>query len=276
MARILIPCPPLLGHLQPALVARGRALCRRGHEVDVLTAADHEPLVRDHDLGFRPLPANAIGRPAGRLKATGPAVPWVRARRDVIARFVDPLIGQADALSGVLAAGDYDVVVADTAYLGVLPLLLGPRGSTSRPPVVGLGATPISAVSVDAAPFGSGLRNADTRFARQRNRQVNWLLHHGPLRPIHDALDRVLAEVGVPAGTADYSQLLARHLDPASRSACPNSSTRQDRGYRPPWSRAGPLPIPACVLPWAPPGRWNRPRSRGGWCDPRDPGYGRQ
>lgn len=254
MARILIPCPPLLGHLQPALVA-GRALCRRGHEVDVLTAADHEPLVRDHDLGFRPLPANAIGRPAGRLKATGPAVPWVRARRDVIARFVDPLIGQADALSGVLAAGDYDVVVADTAYLGVLPLLLGPRGSTSRPPVVGLGATPISAVSVDAAPFGSGLRNTDTRFARQRNRQVNWLLHHGPLRPIHDALDRVLAEVGVPAGTADYFNLLG-HFDLVVQLSLPELEYPR-RELPATVVCAGPLPIPASAR-WVPPGWWNR------------------
>ena len=129
MARILIPCTPLLGHLQPALVA-GQALRGRGHDVDVLTAAEFEPLVRDHDLGFRPLPAEAIGRPADRLNPAGPAVPWVRARREVIARFVDPLIGQADALSDALVAVDYDVVLADTAYLGVLPLLLGPRGSS--------------------------------------------------------------------------------------------------------------------------------------------------
>ena len=254
MARILIPCTPLLGHLQPALVA-GRALRGRGHDVDVLTAAEFEPLVRDHDLGFRPLPAEAIGRPADRLNPAGPAVPWVRARREVIARFVDPLIGQADALSDALIAVDYDVVLADTAYLGVLPLLLGPRGSSFRPPVVGLGATPISAVSDDAAPFGSGLRNADTRFARRRNRQVNWLLHRGPLRPIHDALDCALTHFGVPAGTVDYFNLLG-HFDRVLQLSLPELEyPRRELSAK--VHCTGPLPVPASAH-WTPPAWWHR------------------
>ena len=221
----------------------------------MLTAADFEPLVRDHDLGFRPLPSAAIGRSADRLTTTGPVVPWVRARREVIARFIDPLIGQADALSHAVAAVDYDVVVADTAYLGVLPLLIGHRGSTSRPPIVGLGATPISSVSVDAAPFGSGLRNADTRFARRRNRQVNWLLHHGPLRPIHDALDQALAEFGVPGGTVDYFNVL-EHFEFVLQLSLPELEYPR-RELAPNVHCTGPLPVPASAG-WLPPAWWNR------------------
>ena len=254
MARILIPCTPLQGHLQPALVA-GQALRRHGHHVDVLTAADCEPLVREHDLGFRPLPAEAVGRSAGRLNTIGLTVPWVQARREVIARFVDPLIGQADALSDALVAVDYDVVLADTAYLGVLPLLLGPQAAMSRPAVVGLGATPISAVSVDAAPFGSGLRNADTRFARRRNRQVNWLLHRGPLRPIHDALDSALTEFGVPGGTVDFFSLLG-HFDLVVQLSLPELEYPR-RELPATVHCTGPLPVPASAA-WIPPAWWSR------------------
>jgi UDP:flavonoid glycosyltransferase YjiC (YdhE family) len=253
MARILIPCTPLLGHLQPALVA-GRTFRSYGHDVDVLTAADCEPLVREHNLGFRPLPAAAMGRSAGRLNTIGLMVPWVQARREVIARFVDPLIGQADALSDALGAVDYDVVLADTAYLGVLPLLVGPRAAM-RPAVVGLGATPISAVSIDAAPFGSGLRNADTRFARQRNRQVNWLLHRGPLRPIHDALDSALAEFGVPGGTVDFFSLLG-HFDLVVQLSLPELEYPR-RELPATVLCTGPLPVPASPR-WTPPAWWHR------------------
>jgi UDP:flavonoid glycosyltransferase YjiC (YdhE family) len=38
-----------------------------------------------------------------------------------------------------------------------------------------------------------------------RNRQIDWLLRHGPLRPVQRELDRAVAAFGVPPGRADYA-----------------------------------------------------------------------
>ncbi len=250
MARILLPCPPLLGHLQPVLVV-ARALRRRGHQVDVLTGPGYADLVRAYGVTMRALPPAAMSRPLPASSPTVLAPRWVQARRDVLARFIVPLAAQSTALGMALESADYDVVVADTAYLGALPLLLG-SGPPDRPPVVGISATPISAVSVDAAPFGSGLRNADTRFAHSRNRQVNWLLRHGPMRPVHEALDRALAAYGVAPGTASYFDLLG-HFDVTYQLSLPE--LEYPRRELPSTVRCvGPLPIEAAD--WTPPEWW--------------------
>ncbi len=250
MARILLPCPPLLGHLQPVLVI-ARALRRRGHDVDVLTGPAYAELVRAYGVAMRPLPAAAMSRPLPTPSPSALAPRWVQARRDVLARFIVPLAAQSTALGVALASTDYDAVVADTAFLGALPLLLGTR-RPDRPPVVGISATPISAVSVDAAPFGSGLRNADTRFAHRRNRQVNWLLRHGPMRPVHEALDEALAAYGVAPGTASYFDLLG-HFDVTYQLSLPE--LEYPRRELPATVRCvGPLPIEA--TDWAPPPWW--------------------
>jgi UDP:flavonoid glycosyltransferase YjiC (YdhE family) len=45
-------------------------------------------------------------------------------------------------------------------------------------------------------------------FSRSRNRQIDWLLHHGPLRPLQAALDAELAAVGAPASPVNYFDLV--------------------------------------------------------------------
>lgn len=205
MSTYLLVATPLYGHVSP-VVTVGRALAGRGHQVTVLTGAAYRPLVRSSGLAFRPLPpaADTGHRPRGRWDAVRPR--WAAGVRDVIDLFVAPLAAQYGAVLAELEAVGYDAVVADTAFLGVQPLLLR-EPAAQRLPVIGLSATPISLVSADSAPFGSALRPGPGLEAR--NRRIYWLLDHGPLRPLHRALDAALAPFGVPAGRLNYFDQIA-------------------------------------------------------------------
>ena len=57
-------------------------------------------------------------------------------------------------------------------------------------------------ISVDCAPFGSGIDPGRSAHTRRRNWLLNTVLQRGPLKPIQDALDDALAGLGLP-GTAD-------------------------------------------------------------------------
>ena len=213
--RVVLTATPLYGHVAP-LVSIGHALRQRGHEVTLLTGERFRGLALAQDLRFVPLPvaANIHDRRGARR--------WPRVlqgREAILRTFVRPLPAQYEALRALLADGDFDAVLSDTAYLGALPLLLG-GPSEDRLPVLGVSTTPLSLVSVDCAPFGSALQPGRSAFTRLRNRQSQWLLRHGPLRDLYRELDGVLAEYGIPPGTVDYFDHvayfdLAFHLAPA-------------------------------------------------------------
>jgi MGT family glycosyltransferase len=203
--RLLLAVTPIYGHIVP-LLGIGRGLVARGHHVSVLTGRKYAAAAAAGGMAFRPLPpaadfddADLDGWLPGRQRRSRLAA----ARQDVVGFFVRPLPAQHVALRDELAVGNYDAVLGDVAFLGALPLLLGtpPAG---RVPIVGISATPLSAVSVDCAPFGSGMRPGHSMFSRSRNRQIDVLLRLGPLRPVQRALDAVLAPYGVPAGRLRY------------------------------------------------------------------------
>lgn len=201
MSHLLLPSTPIQGHVGPILTI-GRHLVARGHRVTVLTGGKYRPAVEAAGLTFLGLPAEVDYDDAD----LGPWLPRrdryqgiAAGRYDIIGMFIRPLVGQHRAFTEALATGAYDGVVSEAAFLGVLPTLLT-VAATDRVPVVGVSATPLSLRSVDCAPFGSGLAPGDSSFSRLRNRQIDFLLRHGPLRPIQRALDAALAELGAPPG----------------------------------------------------------------------------
>jgi MGT family glycosyltransferase len=212
MTRVLLLSSPIFGHVSPML-ALGRGLRLRGHEVTLLTGSKYAASAAGAGLDFLPLPPEVDYDDAD-LEA------WLPKRRhrtriaagryDITGMFVRPLGAQHRGLSQALAARRYDTVVADTAFLGVLPLL---TGSAARPPVLGVSITPLALTSPDCAPFGSGLAPGRTAASRLRNRQIDFLLRHGPLRPLQAALDAELVSVGsppCPVGFFDVAGLFDR------------------------------------------------------------------
>lgn len=205
MSHYLLPSTPIYGHVAP-MITVGQALRARGHRATVLTGSKFGRAVEASGLGFRALPTEVDYDDANLgdwLPLRGQYSGIAAGRHDIIGMFIRPIPAQHQALVDALNAQRFDAVVADAAYLGVLPTLLGaPAGD--RIPVVGISATPLSLRSTDCAPFGSGLLPGRSAFTRLRNRQINFLLDHGPLRAIQRELDTVLGRLGVPEPDLNY------------------------------------------------------------------------
>lgn len=198
MPTVLLTATPLLGHVNPMLTL-GRGLAERGYRVLVLTGRQFAGSAAEAGLELLPLPpASEITPPPGPRPRNRVAA----AREDIVSIFIDPLTAQHAALTTALARHDVDAVLSDTAFLGALPLAR--RDPATRPPVLGVSMTPLSLISVDCAPFGSGMAPGSSWFTRMRNVQVNWLLHHGPLKTLHDRLDAELVPHGVPPRSVNF------------------------------------------------------------------------
>lgn len=203
MVKVLLLSSPIFGHVSPML-ALGRGLRRRGHEVTLLSGSKYAASAAGAGLDFLPLPPEVDYDDAD-VEA------WLPQRRhrtriaagryDITGLFIRPLGPQHRALTRALANRRHEVVVADTAFLGVLPLL---SGSAPRPPVLGVSLTPLALTSPDCAPFGSGLAPGRTAAARLRNRQIDFLLRHGPLKPLQAALDAQLGALGRPPSPVGF------------------------------------------------------------------------
>lgn len=197
MTKVLLLSSPIFGHVTPML-ALGRGLRRRGHEVTLLTGSKYAASAAGAGLDFLPLPREVDYDDAdvdAWLPKRQHRTRIAAGRYDITGMFVRPLGPQHRAVTRALVAQRYEAVVADTAFLGVLPLL---TGSDRRPPVFGVSITPLALTSPDCAPFGSGLAPGRTAAARLRNRQIDFLLRHGPLRPLRAALDEQLVALGRP------------------------------------------------------------------------------
>ncbi len=136
MPEILIAALSPAGHIGPLLnVARG--LVDRGDRVTVLSSAGHAAKIRAVGASPRAIPAEAdfdltrldIDLP-GRAETSG----IKRINFDIVSVFVKPMPHQAAALSQLLAQTQFDAIIADSGFFGILPFLLGDRAS--RPPVL--------------------------------------------------------------------------------------------------------------------------------------------
>jgi MGT family glycosyltransferase len=253
MSHFLLTSTPIYGHVAPMLTV-GRGLVSRGHQVTMLTGRKYRGAVESHAMTFRPLPdevdyddANLDAWLPGRKQFRGLAA----GRYDIIGLFIRPLHSQYYAFTDALASESYDAVVSETAFLGVLPVLLSvPAGY--RIPIAGVSATPLSVISVDCAPFGSGIDPGRSPHTRRRNRLLNTVLQRGPLKPIQDALDDALAGLGLPGTTANYFDQVTK-FDVTFHLAV--SAFEYPRRELPPTVRfVGPLrstdPETACLPPW--------------------------
>ena len=198
MAEILIAACPPIGHVGPLLnVARG--LVNRGDRVTFLTAARHADAIRATGAHAHPLPyaADYDGSSfdedfPGRSQTSGVA----RVDFDVEHLFVRPMPYQAAVLDDLMRDNQFDAIVLDALFLGVLPMLLGNR--TDRPPVLTYSTTPLFLSSRDTAPPGTGILPATGTLGRLRNHGLNLLAQKVLLRGSHRATQNMLEALGSP------------------------------------------------------------------------------
>lgn len=199
MPKILITSCPPVGHISPLLNV-ARALVARGDSVTVLTSARHAAKIRAVGAEPRPLPLGADyddsaldAELPGRAETSGIA----RINFDVEHVFVRPLPHQHNAVQELLADNDYDAILSDAFFLGVLPLLLD--DTAVRPPILSYTTTPLFLTSRDTAPGGPGIAPMSGAIGRLRNRLLTVVTQNVLLRPAHRAADRMLAALGLPA-----------------------------------------------------------------------------
>lgn len=217
MAEILVAALSPIGHLGPLLnVARG--LVDRGDRVTVLTAANRADMVRAVGATPTALPREA-DLDLGRVEADHPARAETsgikRLNFDIVRLFVAPMPHQAKALTELMAQKRFDAILADNAFFGIMPFLLGDRAA--RPPILLYSTTPLMLSSRDTAPGGLGLPPSTTPLGRLRNRTLNQLSQKVLLRQSQKAanyqLDRLNSRA-LPTFLLDSGVLADRLIVP--------------------------------------------------------------
>lgn len=250
MSNYLLCSSPIQGHVAP-MIAIARDLVGRGHTVTVLTGSRFRDAVEAVGAGHRSLagiadfddrviqehlPERDRHRGIGKLQY------------DIQTIFVKTVPEQTRALERAVAQLAPDAILVESAFAGVVPLLLD--GPSSRPPVLAAGVVPLSQSSTDVAPYGLGLRPNASFLGRLRNRALNLLVQRVLFRDTQRLANRVMHEVGRPdlsSFVLDQSRLFDRflQLSPAEfeyprRDLSPNVSFVGT--VLPPAPGAGPLP----------------------------------
>jgi UDP:flavonoid glycosyltransferase YjiC (YdhE family) len=214
MARYLLASTPVHGHVAPMTnIAAG--LVRAGHRVRFLTGAHFRETVEGAGGQHVALPA-AADYDARDMDAAFPGRGTRSGLRkltfDVHHTFIEPVRAQAEAIRAVLDVEPVDAILAETAFLGILPLLVDPR---PRPAVVSVGITVLPLQSRDTAPFGLGLPPSSSAAGRVRNWLLNLLVRRVVFGPNQRRLNRTLGAMGLansPVFFFDWPRLADRVL----------------------------------------------------------------
>jgi MGT family glycosyltransferase len=156
--KIVIATTPAPGHVNPML-GIARILQAEGHEVVAFTGSAFKDRIESSGSGFRPIAPSAdqdLVDPFSKYPELKTLPPGLELLRVVIERlFIDTIPAQHEGLQQVLRQVRPDVVMGDDCFLGLLPMLLGPR--SKRPPIVCFGTSILHWPREDGAPEFLGL-----------------------------------------------------------------------------------------------------------------------
>ncbi|AYQ91809.1 MAG: nucleotide disphospho-sugar-binding domain-containing protein [Paraburkholderia tropica] len=164
--KILVAAKSEPGHVNP-VTAVASVLIAQGHQVAALTGEPYRRQFERLGARFHPLPADA-SPDVGHLMVNDPVLnglpkgtprpAWFRVA--VERALVDPIPLQYAALQAVLRDFQADVIVGESGFMGVYPILLGAGGK--RPRVVVCGTYFLTWKRDDGAPYLGGLLPATT------------------------------------------------------------------------------------------------------------------
>lgn len=120
--------------------------------------------------------------------------------------FADTIPDQHEGIQRILAREPIDLIVVDTAFFGIYPMLLGPKAE--RPKVIGCGVNPMFLCSEDC---GYCLPPADTEEGRRAIEEERKKIQTG-FQPIQDRVNAIMARYGVrplPSLCLDWVYLLS-------------------------------------------------------------------
>ena len=197
MAEILIAGLSAAGHISPLLAVAG-GLVHRGDRVTVLTSLQHKATVTALGARLYSLPPDAdlvdgqVDEHPRRTELSG----LRKLNFDLTEFFVGPMPRQAAVLTELFAHNNFDAVIVDSVFFGILPFLLSAR--THLPPVLAFTPMPLMIASCDTGPAGIGMLPATGTVGRLRNRALTKLSHSVLLAPTHRAANRSLDALNAP------------------------------------------------------------------------------
>jgi MGT family glycosyltransferase len=197
LMKVLLTSSPVTGHVNPVLVA-ARVLKNAGHTVAIYTGTLFREKIEAAGIKFFALPTD-VDFDMRDIAATFPE--WKeltglpQLRYGIKAVFVDSIPSQFRGLRAVLREYEADLIVHETSFGGILPLLLGPR--SLRPPIAYLGISSSQMPREDGAPWGSGLPPATSavqlvEYAAAAKEIITELTN-----PVREHTDRTLHAMGV-------------------------------------------------------------------------------
>jgi UDP:flavonoid glycosyltransferase YjiC (YdhE family) len=198
------------------MVAIGKHLVGAGHRVRMLTGSRFADLVEAAGMEHISLPAEADydDRNLAEEFKDGAHLTGIRRLQfDVTQNFVAVMPHQYRGIREQLLREPADAVLGETAFTGVIPLLL--ERDRARPPVLICGVLPLTMSSRDTAPFGMGLQPSSSGFGRLRNRALNRLVARGVFRRAQRIAQAHLVDLGtkpLPVFVLDGLSLADRML----------------------------------------------------------------
>jgi UDP:flavonoid glycosyltransferase YjiC (YdhE family) len=197
--KILLASIPATGHFNPILVA-ARILKEAGHETAIYTSVIFRDKIEKAGVRFLPLPEDAdqgvrdfIASFLEKNKVTPGPKEMVKA---FTGAFINPMTSQFRGLQTLLKKFPAEVVIYETCFTGVLPMLLGPR--SERPACVCLGITALPLKRADGAPWGPGLLPSEDPEKRKEYAEVARDLEEARELPLRRTADKMLAGIGLP------------------------------------------------------------------------------
>ena len=210
---VLLVSSPLIGHLNPLLVA-ARILKNAGHDVACYTSQLFREKVEAAGLRFFPLPADVdhdmrdIDAAFPERKTHEPGLPQLLF--DMKTVFVDAMPSQFKGLKAIVRNFPVDLVLYEHGFIGVLPLLLDTR--SPRPAAAGLGISLLSLKREDGGSPGMGLPPAKDAAQREEYAIIAQQVEASLFKPVREHADRYLHELGaasLPGSVFESMALLA-------------------------------------------------------------------
>jgi UDP:flavonoid glycosyltransferase YjiC (YdhE family) len=198
MPKVIIAGLPEFANMTPML-AVGRELLTRGHEVFFYTGSKFEDAARATGAGFRAFPPDVdfgeqeLSRHL-QERSTIPDGP-ARYAFDIKAGLIDPIPGLLRGLQVLLDEFPADVILSEHHFLPPLALALG-RPSGQRPVLVTLGISPPLFHSEDTPPPGSAVSPMPGKEGRARHRAMNASVKQ-LLGAIQTSAEQTFASLGV-------------------------------------------------------------------------------
>jgi MGT family glycosyltransferase len=208
--KVLLASSPVTGHVNPMIVA-GRVLKNAGHTVAFYTGKLFREKIEAAGMRFFPLPADVdhdmrdIDAAFPERKNHAPGIPQLIF--GVNALFVDTIPSQFRGLRVLLREFSPDLIMYETSFCGMLPLLLGPR--SLRPPSVYLGISTLQLARQDGAPWGSGLPPAANAAQREEYAAIASNVTEALTNPIREHADHILHGMGVEGLPAPLFESMA-------------------------------------------------------------------